>query len=117
VVNDPVQARSPLASCVRAYTTELWVFSHQDRGLVHCTVHRFGFPEEVLVIGSIASGWSSHVLCMDHCPMALGLLKEGSSVLRHEEDMEWMDGDLLICTIHRAFLLEKGWEWSVGEHA
>lgn len=49
--------------------------------------------------------------------MALGLLKECSSVLRREEDMEWMDGALLICTINRAFLLEKGWEWSIGEHA
>jgi hypothetical protein len=50
-------------------------FSHQDWGLVHCTVRRFVFPEEVIVIGSIASGWSGHVLCMDHCPMALGLLR------------------------------------------
>jgi hypothetical protein len=84
---------------------------------VHCTVRQFVFPEEVTVIESIASGWSGHVLCMDHCPMALGLLKECSSVLRREEDMEWMDDALLICTINRAFLLEKGWEWSIGEHA
>jgi hypothetical protein len=33
------------------------------------------FPEEVIVIGSIASGWSGHTLCMDHCPMALGILR------------------------------------------
>jgi hypothetical protein len=60
---------------------ELWVFFtiHQDRGLVHvCSVCVFR-GEEVHSRWKHSVWWSGHAcLCLDHCPMALGLLRMSS---------------------------------------
>jgi len=117
VVNVPVQACSPHISCVHAYTMELWVFSTLGLGFgsLHSPSVRFSrggyshWKHSVWVVwpyslhGSLSHGF--------------GALKKCHLFCGAKKNMEWIDGGLLICTIDRAFLLEKVWEWSAGEHA